>query len=229
MFIAAASLLRGSTRQQQREIPYVAKPARELILDVLAESPNRIAEWKDLVKKGLGDNGQVLVDIVPELELLIGPQPPVRQLPPNEAEHRLHFVFRSFVGVFARPEHPVTVFLDDMQWADAASQRMLEDLISHPDTRYLFVIGAYRDNEVSSSHPLLRAIEQSRKAGAVVTDLALPPLVGPPRGATGRRHGPMPTARRRGARAARARQDGREPLLRDPVSHRARTPGPHRA
>ena len=166
----------GKFEKEKREIPYPLKLFRGPVLEILAESPDRIAEWKDRVQRSLGNSGQLMVDVLPELELLIGPQPPVRQLPPSEAENRLQFVFRSFVGVFARPEHPLTVFLDDLQWADAASLRFLEHLMTHPDTRHLLVIGAYRDNELSASHPLVRAIEKSREAAAVVTDLALRPL-----------------------------------------------------
>jgi predicted ATPase/signal transduction histidine kinase len=166
----------GKFELQKREIPYVATPARELILDILAESADRVAEWKDRAQLALGNNGQAAVDIVPELELLIGPQPPIPTLPPLEAENRAQFAFRSLVGVCASREHPLAVFLDDLQWADAASLRMLQHLVSHPDVRYLLVIGAYRDNEVSPSHPLTRAIEQTRKAGGIVTDLAVVPL-----------------------------------------------------
>lgn len=166
----------GKYEREKRDIPFVAKPIKQLVLEVLAEGPDRIAEWRALVQSCLGSNGRAIVDILPELEWLIGPQPPIPQLPPNEAENRLQFAVRSLAGAFARREHPLTIFLDDMQWADAASLRMLQYLISYPDTRYLLVIGAYRDNEVSATHPLARAFEASRNAGVAVTDLSLSPL-----------------------------------------------------
>ena len=90
-----------------------------------------------------------MVDLVPELELIIGEQPPVPELPPQEAQRRFQLVFRRFIGVFARPEHPLALFLDDLQWLDAATLDLLEDLLTRPDVRHLLLIGAYRDNEVS--------------------------------------------------------------------------------
>jgi hypothetical protein len=152
----------GKFEKDKREIPYstIAQACRELTLDALADSEDRIAQWKGLLEHGLGRNGQVIADLVPELSLLIGPQPPVPPLPPSEAENRLQFVFCGFLGIFAGAEHPLTIFLDDAQWADTASLRLLQHVLTHPDTRYLFVIAAYRDNEVSSSHPLMLMVEQ---------------------------------------------------------------------
>ena len=116
------------------------------------------------------------MDLVPELELVIGTQPPVADLPPQEAKNRFQMVFRHFLGVFARPEHPLALFLDDLQWLDAATLDLLEDLVTHPEVRHLLLVGAYRDNEVSPSHPLMRTLEAIREAGARVQEIVLAPL-----------------------------------------------------
>ena len=121
-------------------------------------------------------NGQLIVDLVPELELVIGEQPPVPDLPPQDAQNRFQLVFRRFLGVFARPEHPLALFLDDLQWLDAATLDLLEHLVTHSEVRHLLLVGAYRDNEVSPSHPLLRTLEAIRKAGARVQEIVLAPL-----------------------------------------------------
>jgi predicted ATPase len=110
------------------------------------------------------------------LKLLIGEQPPVPELPAQQAQGRLQLVFRRFLGVFARPEHPLALFLDDLQWLDAATLDMLADLLTQADVRQLLVIGAYRDNEVDSAHPLMRKLGAIRKAGASVQEISLAPL-----------------------------------------------------
>ena len=116
------------------------------------------------------------MDLVPELKLIIGEQPPVPELPPQDAQRRFQLVFRRFIGVFARPEHPLALFLDDLQWLDAATLDLLEDLLTQPDVQHLMLIGAYRDNEVDSAHPLMRKLEAIRQAGAIVQEIVLAPL-----------------------------------------------------
>jgi predicted ATPase len=117
-----------------------------------------------------------MVELVPELKHVIGEQPPVPELPPSEAQRRFQLVFRRFIAVFARPEHPLALFLDDLQWLDAATLDLLEDLLTRDDLRHLFLIGAYRDNEVSPTHPLMRKLDAIRQAGAAVEDIILTPL-----------------------------------------------------
>src|ERR1700752_1363412 len=118
-----------------------------------------------------------MTHIFPKLKLLIGEQPPVPDLPPQQAQRRLQLVFRRFLGVFARPEHPLALFLDDLQWLDAATLDMLSDLLTQADVQRLLIIGAYRDNEVDSAHPLKRKLDAIRKAGAIVQEISLAPLV----------------------------------------------------
>src|SRR5258707_7839382 len=116
------------------------------------------------------------VNLVPELQLIIGEPPPVPDLPLQDAQRRFQLVFRRFIGVFARPEHPLALFLDDSQWLDSATLDLIEDLLTQSDVRHLMLIGAYRDNEVSSSHPLMRKLEAIRTAGAPVQEIVLAPL-----------------------------------------------------
>jgi predicted ATPase len=117
-----------------------------------------------------------MVDLVPELKLIIGEQPPVPDLSPQDAQGRFQLVFRRFIGVFAQREHPVALFLDDLQWLDAATLDLLEDLLTRPEVRHLMLVGAYRDNEVNSAHPLMRKLEAIRQAGALVQEIILAPL-----------------------------------------------------
>jgi predicted ATPase len=116
------------------------------------------------------------VDLVPELELLIGPQPPVPEMPPREAENHFLASLGGFLGVFARREHPLVLFLDDLQWLDAATLQVLVALVTRPHSGYVLAIGAYRDNEVGPAHPLRRLVESVRQAGAPVEEIVLEPL-----------------------------------------------------
>ena len=124
----------------------------------------------------MGPNGRLIIDLVPELKLIVGDQPPVPELSSRDAQRRFQLVFRRFLAVFARPEHPLALFLDDLQWLDSATLDLLEDLLTQPDVQHLILIGAYRDNEVNSAHPLIRKLEAIRKAGAVVHEIILAPL-----------------------------------------------------
>ncbi|WP_437539214.1 serine/threonine-protein kinase PknK [Sorangium sp. So ce726] len=173
-----ALFLSGKFEQYKRDIPYstLVQAFRELVLEIFAETEDRIAAFRQRLLGALGSNAQLIVEVIPQVELLIGRQPPVPELPPIEAQNRFRVVFRHFIGVFARQEHPLALFLDDLQWTDSASLGLLGDLLTHPETRHLLVIGAYRDNEVRPSHPLMMAVEQVRKEGARVSDIALGPL-----------------------------------------------------
>nr|WP_198316570.1 AAA family ATPase [Cystobacter fuscus] len=175
---AKGLFLSGKFDQFKRDAPYatLSQAFRELVQQLLTEDEERIADWRQRLQSAVGLDGQLIVDIVPQIELIIGGQPPTQELPLLEAQHRFHRVFQKFLGVFTRKEHPLALFLDDLQWADAASLRLIQHLITHPETRHLLVIGAYRDNEVSSSHPLMLTLSEIRKAGAVVNELVLSPL-----------------------------------------------------
>src|ERR1700754_4352024 len=106
---------------------------------------------------------------------IIGEQPPVPELSPQEAQRRFQLVFRRFISVFARPEHPLALFLDDLQWLDAATLDLLEDMLTGTDLRHLLLIGAYRDNEVDATHPLTAKLQAIRSAGAKIEEFMLAP------------------------------------------------------
>src|SRR6476620_8098733 len=168
----------GKFDQYKRDIPYatLGQAFQSLVRSLLSQSEAELGRWRDSLSEVLGPNGQLIVNLVPELELVIGKQPPVADLPPQDAQKRFQMVFRRFLAVFARPEHPLALFLDDLQWLDTATLDLLEDLVTHPDVRHVLLIGAYRDNEVGATHPLLRTIEVVRAAGARVRDIVLAPL-----------------------------------------------------
>ncbi|HEX4267369.1 MAG TPA: AAA family ATPase [Steroidobacteraceae bacterium] len=168
----------GKFDQVKRDVPYatLAQAFQTLIRDILVKSEPEVAQWRRVLLEALGSNGQLMVKLVPELEFVIGKQPPVSELPPLEARGRFQLVFRRLLGAFARPEHPLALFLDDLQWLDTATLELLESLIIDPDLRHVLLVGAYRDNEVGSSHPLTRTLAAIRTAGARVHEIALAPL-----------------------------------------------------
>jgi PAS domain S-box-containing protein len=170
-------LASGKFDQLKRDIPYstLAQAFHGLIQLLLGKSETDLAPWRDALQEALGPNAGLMVDLVPDVKLIIGEPPPVQELPPQDAQRRFQLVFRQFIGVIARPEHPLALFLDDLQWLDAATLDLLEDLLSRSDLRHLLLIGAYRDNEVSAGHPLMRKLEAIRAAGRV-QDIKLGPL-----------------------------------------------------
>ncbi len=168
----------GKFDQYKRDIPYatLAQAFRSLVRPLLGEGEVELSRWRDSLSEALGPNGQLIISLIPELELIIGAQPPVADLPPQDAKNRFQMVFRRFLGVFARQEHPLALFLDDLQWLDAATLELIEHLVTRPDVRRLLLVGAYRDNEVGPAHPLMRALEAIRNAGATVEEIVLTPL-----------------------------------------------------
>jgi len=168
----------GKFDQYKRDIPYatLAQALQSLIRPLLSKNEAELRKWRESIREAVDPNGQLMVDLVPELKLIIGEQPPVPELPPQATQGRFHLVFRRFISVFARPEHPLALFLDDLQWLDAATLDLLEDLLTQADVRDLLLIGAYRNNEVNSAHPLMRKLEAIRQAGAIVQDIVLAPL-----------------------------------------------------
>src|SRR5215831_3133127 len=168
----------GKFDQYKRDIPYatLAQAFQNLIRPLLSKNEAELSKWRDALRDALGANGRLIVNLVPELQLIIGEAPPVPDLPPQDAQRRFQLVFRRFIGVFARPEHPLALFLDDLQWLDSATLDLIEHLLTQPDVRHLMLIGAYRDNEVNSSHPLMRKLDAIRKAGVPVQEIVLAPL-----------------------------------------------------
>jgi predicted ATPase/signal transduction histidine kinase len=168
----------GKFDQYKRDIPYatLAQAFQRLVRSLLSQSETELSKWRNSLSESLGSNGQLIVNLVPELELIIGEQPTVPDLPPQEAKNRFQMVFRRFLGVFAQQEHPLALFLDDLQWLDSATLDLLEHLVTHSEVRHLLLVGAYRDNEVGPSHPLIRTLESIREADARVYEIVLAPL-----------------------------------------------------
>ena len=168
----------GKFDQYKRDIPYatLAQAFQSLIRPLLSKSEKELREWRDILHEALDPNGLLIVELVPELKHIIGEQPPVPELPPQDAQGRFQLTFRRFISAFARPEHPLALFLDDLQWLDAATLDLLEHLLSRTDMKHLLLIGAYRDNEVDATHPLMRKLDAMRQAGSVVQDVVLAPL-----------------------------------------------------
>src|SRR5215831_6814911 len=165
----------GKFDQYKRDIPYstLAQAFQSLIRPLLGKSEADLALWRDGLRDALGPNAGLIVDLVPEVKFIIGKPPPIPELPPQDTQRRFQLVFRQFIGVFARPEHPLALFLYDLQWLDAATLDLLEDLLTRSDLRHLLVIGAYRDNEVSATHPLMAKLDAIKTAGGRVQEIAL--------------------------------------------------------
>lgn len=167
----------GKFDQYKRDIPYatLGQAFQSLIRVLLSKSEKELSKWRDDLREALDPNGQLIVDLVPDLKLIIGEQPPVPELPRQDAQGRFQLVFRRFIGVFTR-EHPLAIFFDDLQWLDAATLDLMEDLLTQPGVQHLMLIGAYRDNEVNPTHPLMRKLEAIRQAGAIAQEIVLAPL-----------------------------------------------------
>jgi PAS domain S-box-containing protein len=168
----------GKFDQYKRNIPYatVAQALQSLVQQILGKSDAELSQWRGALQEALGPNGQLMVNLVPQLALIIGEQPPVPDLPPQDQQARFQLVFRRCLGVFARPEHPLALFLDDLQWLDSATLDLIEHLLAHPDVHHLLLIGAYRDNEVGPAHPLARTLAGIRGARGRVQEIVLVPL-----------------------------------------------------
>ncbi|SIO17909.1 PAS domain S-box-containing protein [Bradyrhizobium erythrophlei] len=168
----------GKFDQRLRDTPHatLAQAFQGLIQQLLNGHADDIARWRGAIKEAVGNQGRLLTDLIPNLVRLIGPQPTVAVLSPVDAQLRFQTVFQRFVGVFARAEHPLVIFVDDLQWLDPATLTLIEYLLLHPDTRHLLLIGAYRDNEVDQAHPLMLKLEDRRQAGAKVDQIVLGPL-----------------------------------------------------
>jgi serine/threonine protein kinase len=168
----------GKFDQYKRDIPYatLAQAFQSLVRPLLGKTEAELSRWRDDFRRALNPNGSLMTELVPELKFIIGNQPAVPDLPPQDAKTRFQLVLRQFIGLFARPEHPLALFLDDLQWLDAASLDLIENLLTEPEVRQLMLIGAYRNNEVSSTHPLVHKLEAIRQSGAMVHEVILAPL-----------------------------------------------------
>ncbi|MBD2773805.1 trifunctional serine/threonine-protein kinase/ATP-binding protein/sensor histidine kinase [Iningainema tapete] len=180
---ARGYFIKGKFDQFQSEIPFLGfvQAFQDLIGQLLTESTEQVEEWRAKIQAAMGENGQVITDLIPELELLIGKQPPLIELEPNAAQNRFNLMFHKFIRVFPSENHPIVIFLDDLQSCDSASLKFIQSLMSDTEIQHLLLIGAYRDNEVetrhgASLHPLMLTLNEIRKTGATVNTITLAPL-----------------------------------------------------
>lgn len=168
----------GKFDQLHRDIPYdsVIQAFRSLMQQLLTESASSLEVWKAKLLSNLGENAQVIIEVIPELELIIGSQPPLAQLSATAAETRFNRVFIEFVRVFAQANHPLVLFLDDLQWADSASLKLMQVLLAVNHSNYLLLLGAYRDHEVSPVHPLMQTLQQMKHDQVKIEQITLTPL-----------------------------------------------------
>jgi predicted ATPase/signal transduction histidine kinase len=168
----------GKYDQFQRNIPLSAlvQAFRSLMRQLLTENQIQLQEWKNKILSALGEQGQIIIDVIPELGNIIGQQPPVSELTGNASENRFNLLFSKFIQLLATSEHPLVIFLDDLQWADIASLKLIKILLSAKETQYLLLIGAYRDNEVKLGHPLTMSLDDIRKENIAVNQITLQPL-----------------------------------------------------
>ena len=170
--------IKGKFDQFNRNIPFsgLVQALRDLMRQLMSESDAQLQSWKSKIMAALGENGQVIINVIPELEQIIGVQPTVLELSDTAAQNRFNLLFQKFIEVFTTPEHPLVMFLDDLQWVDSASLNLINLLMTDSEIGYLLLMGAYRDNEVSPAHPLILALDGLVKTGATVNTLTLYPL-----------------------------------------------------
>ncbi|MBD1842590.1 AAA family ATPase [Cyanobacteria bacterium FACHB-63] len=175
---ARGYFISGKFDQFQRNIPYSAiiSAFQSLVKQLLTESEAQLIQWRTKLLAALGNNAQVVIDVVPDIELIVGKQPAAPSLAPTEAQNRFNLVFQNFIRVFCSLEHPLVLFLDDLQWADSATLKLLDVILTDSEIGYLFLVGAYRDNEVSPSHPLMMALDALRSKAVVIHEITLAPL-----------------------------------------------------
>nr|WP_243147620.1 AAA family ATPase [Scytonema sp. UIC 10036] len=168
----------GKFDQFRRNIPYsaIVDALQKLVQQLLGEPDEQVQQWQERLLSALGSNGQIIIDVIPEVELIIGKQPPVPEVGATEAQNRFNRIFQNFVRVFCSKEHPLVIFLDDLQWSDSATLKLIELILLDKQTQYLFLIGAYRDSEVHPTHPLALTLLELRNQGAVLQEITLAPL-----------------------------------------------------
>ncbi|MBD1887021.1 AAA family ATPase [Microcoleus vaginatus] len=178
--------IKGKFDQFRRDIPFSAwvQALQSFLQQLLTESVTQVQQWQAQILSALGDKAQVIIDVIPELELLIGKQPAVQELEPNPAQNCFNLLFQKFIRVFATKNHPLVIFLDDLQWADSASLKLMQLLLGESEGQHLLLIGAYRDNEVSSVHPLMLTLSEIRnlpnrsidRPAPIINQITLAPL-----------------------------------------------------
>lgn len=170
--------LSGKYEELRRHLPYsgIIQAFQGLARQILSESEDRLKVWRQTISAALGENAKVITDAIPEMEYILGPRPNLPEMGPEETRNRFNLAFKNFVRVFADRTHPLVLFLDDLQWADPASLNLIQTIATDPELKHMLIIGAYRDNEVPSHHPLMLTLDAVRKTGLTVNALTLGPL-----------------------------------------------------
>ncbi|MBE9563286.1 MAG: AAA family ATPase, partial [Proteobacteria bacterium] len=165
----------GKFDQFQKNIPYsaITQAFNQFCRYLLTENAETLASWKSKILTAVGNNGQIIIDVIPDLELIIGKQPAVTEVGATEAQNRFQLFYLSFIKALCSKEHPFILFIDDLQWADSASLSLLKSIMLDNKIQHLLIIGAYRDNEVDSSHPFIMAVDELRKANSVINTIEL--------------------------------------------------------
>ncbi|MEA5549510.1 AAA family ATPase [Anabaena cylindrica UHCC 0172] len=165
----------GKFDQFKRNIPYASliESFQELIQQLLTESYEKLAIWKQKFLDVFGDTGQILIDVIPDIEKIVGQQPSVATMGTTESQNRFNRVFQNFIRLFTQEEHPLVLFFDDLQWADSASLKLIQMLMVEPNSQFLLIIGAYRDNEVSLTHPLIQTLNEIERSGININNITL--------------------------------------------------------
>ncbi len=168
----------GKYDQYKRNTPYraIIQAFQNILNQILTENSESLSRWKSRLELALGNNGKVIIDIIPELELLIGKQPNISELSPGDSQNRFELVFQNFIQAFCDASHPIAIFLDDMQWADLPSINLIKSIILNPDSKYILIILSYRDNEVTNTHPFSIALEEIKKNNFEIKNILLNPL-----------------------------------------------------
>jgi predicted ATPase/signal transduction histidine kinase len=168
----------GKFDQYKQNVPYSAliQAYQDIIRQILTESEASVSIWRKKLILAMGRNAQVVINVIPELELIVGKQPDLPSLGTVEAENRFSLIFTEFQKILCQREHPVVMFLDDLQWVDSASLKMIQNMLIKNEMRYLFLIGAYRDNEVDQTHRLKIAIDEIEREKISIEHIILRPL-----------------------------------------------------
>lgn len=167
--------IEGKFDQFQKNVPYFAfiQAFSSFVNLLLTESASELEQWKTKILDAVGEDGKVLTDVIPALELIIGKQPEMAELGPAEAQNRFKHVFQNFTNAISRREHPLVIFIDDWQWADSASLNLMQALSTNRAEEYTLILGAYRSNEIEASHPFMLMLEEIRKESIKVQTLKI--------------------------------------------------------
>lgn len=178
VLLSGGYFVSGKFDQFRRNTPYfsLVQAFQEMVRQLLTESEERVHEWKIELLEALGPNGQAIVDVIPEVELIIGKQTRIPDLASSEVHNRFHLVFHEFLKVFATRQHPLTIFLDDLQWADSASMRWIQLLLTDQMIPYLLLLGTYREETDQPSYSLAVLVDHVRQAGTAFQEIKLEPL-----------------------------------------------------